>query len=704
MAIIGTIRKNGWILIVMMALALGGFILMDVVSNSQRYSAADLNTLGKVNGEQVKRDEFDTYEKLVYSNTKSNPYQIRTQVWNYFVEKALVSQEAEELGLGVGLDELKDLQFGNNLSPIMAERFKDQAGQVNRAQLASIKAAIEGGQFTDPTNRAYWAVQEKEVIKKRIEDKLMSLVTKGLYTPKWEAEMAFRDNNYRLDAAYVRIPFDKVPDSEVKLTDADYTAFLKNHPGMYDQTEETRVIDYVAIDVVPTQGDTSECREMVAKLMDGLRNAENDSIYAVSNNGVYDGSYKAKDALPPSMADDLLSLPLNTVVGPTLTNGVWVVAKIEGRMVVPDSVRARHILIQGANQASENRIDSLMGLLKSGAYRFDSLAVQNSQDGGSAQKGGDLGWFAAGMMVPEFNNVCFYQSEIGKYYKVATQFGWHLIEVTNKKFMTNSTGVKAAYLSQRVEPSANTQSIAKEKAEQIAQHAKTIDDLRKMASEQNLAVETSQPLKANDFSVGQLGAEETSRQIVRWVFDEKTNEGDVSKEVFTYRDAAGGYFDARYIVAVVKAVAPKGAATIATLKANPKADSEVKNAKKAEIIIGKLQNPNDFPALAEKYQVNVDTARGLSMLQTFLQNGGSEPIVIGTLFGMAKDQVTKPIAGTSGVYVAKAITEQSKPGLPADLTLFRKQVTSSASTGIRMGLLTSMKKAAEVDDNRSRFF
>jgi hypothetical protein len=36
MALIGTIRKNGWILIVAMALALGGFILMDVMSNSQR--------------------------------------------------------------------------------------------------------------------------------------------------------------------------------------------------------------------------------------------------------------------------------------------------------------------------------------------------------------------------------------------------------------------------------------------------------------------------------------------------------------------------------------------------------------------------------------------------------------------------------------------------------------------------------------------
>ena len=90
MALIGTIRKNGWILIVVMVLSLGGFILMDVIKNSSNYSAGDINMLGKVNGEEIKRAEFDSYEKLVYSNAQGNTYQVRTQVWNYFVENALV--------------------------------------------------------------------------------------------------------------------------------------------------------------------------------------------------------------------------------------------------------------------------------------------------------------------------------------------------------------------------------------------------------------------------------------------------------------------------------------------------------------------------------------------------------------------------------------------------------------------------------------
>ena len=58
MALIGTIRKNGWILIVFMALALGGFILMDIVSNSTRYASGDIYSLGKVNGKEIKLTEF----------------------------------------------------------------------------------------------------------------------------------------------------------------------------------------------------------------------------------------------------------------------------------------------------------------------------------------------------------------------------------------------------------------------------------------------------------------------------------------------------------------------------------------------------------------------------------------------------------------------------------------------------------------------
>jgi len=705
MALIGTIRKNGWILIALMVLALGGFIMMDVVSNAQRYRSGDVNMLGKVNDTEIKRSEFDTYEKLIYANQQpGTAYQVRQQIWDYFVQKTLLDKEAEALGLGVGREELVELQFGNNLSPIIMQRFVGADGQPNRATLSSIKAAIEGGSFTDPVNRSYWAVQEKEIITERLQEKISSMVLKGIYAPAWQAEMVYKETNQRANFLYVRIPYDQIPDSDISLTDADYTAYLKENPRLYDQQEETRVIDYVDFDVLPTARDSAAAYDAVTRMLEGLRAADNDSAYIVSNNGVVDASYRKKDALPLNAADDLVSMPVGSIVGPFQDQNEWVVAKIMGRKIVPDSVKARHILIRDATPENEKKVDSLLNILNSKAVAFDVLASENSQDPGSAIQGGDLGWFGEGAMVPEFNAICFYDSEIGKYYKVATQFGWHLIEVTGKKNLTNEAGVRIAFLRQPIEPSTETQQVAKDKVLQVLQQAKKRDDLIELAKKEGLRLQTSQPLKASDYTLSALSSTSEAREIVRWAFDGKTKVDAVSQEIFSFRDPNGGYFDSKYIVAALKSIAPQGAATVATLKANPRAETEIKNRKKAEAIKGKLKNPNDLNALANQWNVPVDTAQNATMLQTFLATAGSEPRVVGAAFGLKQGAVSSPISGTSGVYVVKALTDVPEPTMPPDLTMFRRQATSATASGIRMNFMNVWKKQAEVQDNRSRFF
>ena len=704
MALIGQIRKNGWILIVSMALALGGFILMDVITNSQRYSSADVNTIGKVNGVEIPRAEFDDYEKLIYTNTQNNPYQVRSQIWDYFVRKAVLEQEAEDLGLGVGKEELIDLQFGNNISTVIAERFKDASGQVNRATLASIKAAIEGGQLTDPTYRAYWAVQEKEVVVQRLEEKIVGLVSKSFYTPKWQAEMAFKDNNSRMDALVVRIPYEKVDDTEVKMTDEDYKNFIAEHKGEYDNDTEKRILEYVRFVVNPTAEDTIACRDVVGNLVEGLRAAENDSTFAVANNGAANDMYGTRDKLPQGIADTLLSLPIGTVIGPVLESGSWLVAKIGDRKVIADSVRARHILIRSDIAGAEQKIDSLKNLVESGQFRFDSLAVANSMDTGSGAKGGDLGWFGEGAMVPEFNNICFYKGKKGVYYKVQTQFGFHLIEITGQQFINNNMGVKAVYLTQRVEPSVETQNTIRTEAENLMQQAKTIEDLAKLAGERNLAIESSGPLDENSFQVGQLTPGDATRAVVRWAFNEDTDEGKCAKELFTFRDPAGGYFDAYYLLPALKSVVPEGKASVASIKSDPQASRAALNAKKAEMLMEQVKGISGLATAAGKFEVPVDTASNISMLQTYLQNGGPEPEVIGSAFGLGKDQVSKPIVGNSGIYFIQPITEPTATPMPADLTMFRKQITSSSISAVAIGMLEEMKKKSKVQDNRAKFF
>lgn len=89
-------------------------------------------------------------------------------------------------------------------------------------------------------------------------------------------------------------------------------------------------------------------------------------------------------------------------------------------------IKASHILVKGEQDAQ-----AILAQLKSGAS-FEEMARKHSLDG-SAAKGGDLGWFSSGAMVPEFNAAAFKLKEGETSGVVKTQYGFHIIKVTAKR-------------------------------------------------------------------------------------------------------------------------------------------------------------------------------------------------------------------------------------------------------------------------------
>ncbi|HEC97685.1 MAG TPA: hypothetical protein ENI58_05940 [Nitrospirae bacterium] len=90
-------------------------------------------------------------------------------------------------------------------------------------------------------------------------------------------------------------------------------------------------------------------------------------------------------------------------------------------------VRASHILVKTKKEA-----ESLLKKLKAGA-NFATLAEKNSIDKGSAAKGGDLGFFGRGQMVPAFEKAVFSMKKGEISGPVKTQFGYHIIKLTGLK-------------------------------------------------------------------------------------------------------------------------------------------------------------------------------------------------------------------------------------------------------------------------------
>lgn len=87
---------------------------------------------------------------------------------------------------------------------------------------------------------------------------------------------------------------------------------------------------------------------------------------------------------------------------------------------------ARHILVP-----SEQACLDIKSQIETGETTFEGAAIEFSQCP-SGKKGGDLGSFGPGMMVPEFDRVVF-NEEVGKVHgPVQTQFGYHLLEITSR--------------------------------------------------------------------------------------------------------------------------------------------------------------------------------------------------------------------------------------------------------------------------------
>ena len=711
MALIGQIRNNSWILIVMIGLGLGGFIIMDMTSGQQSIFGSGQTIMGSVDGENVDWNNFYRTEQVLYSGATGDVFSRRNSLWNYYVEEKLVQNEAEEIGLGVSKTELMDLQFGQNPSQIIRQRFSSPTnpGQVDREQLNYIKGLIENGGIDEAiqTNQLnasfvpYWAHQEKEIIKDRLQNKITSLVQKAMYTPTWMAEMGHADQNLRVDFAYVKVPFDEIDNSEVTLTDGDYSNYLKANQTRFYQDEESRKIEYVSFNVGPTGEDSTNLQNQVADLVSEFAAAEDDSLFVETNYGSIDAAYVKKAQLSPSIADTLFSMPVGSVYGPYLDAGAYRAVKLIDRKVIPDSVRSRHILQPATDplslQASITRIDSLKNLIEAGTHTFDSLATAFGTDG-TASKGGDLGYAAPGGMVKQFNDLIFFEAEEGKLYTVITQFGVHLVEVTGKKFINNEEGVKVAYLSQVIVPSEETQNSIYEDVLEFVGQNRTLDGLvESVNANPNLSLETAPAFQKNDFQVGTLGSNNTSRSLVRWAFG--ADKGEVSPEIYTYQDPVEN-FNNKYVVAALTGIQKAGNPSVDNVK--DQIEQLVINEKKGELILSKIKDM-DMNTIASTYSSSIDTASNVNFIQGFIQNLGNEPKVLATAFNLGENEVSAPVVGETGVFVVRMVR---KPILATatNIPQLRQSISSQSRARVPVSLLQAVRKNADISDNRFRFY
>lgn len=710
MALLGKIRNNPWLLIVVIALGLGGFLLMDMMNAGGPGGGLSQLVVGKVNGEKVRRDDFEREFGLRYNGSSLPSYQNRNSLWNWYVEKQLLEDEAAALGLGVSGDEITELEYGQNVSPIIRSNFSNpQApGQVDRQQLDYLKnlietdgvqEAIDQGQLSDQFP-AFWRMQRRMIVKDRLQSKLQSLVQKAMYTPTWMAEMGYNEQNQRVDFLYVQIPYDQV--AAEAPSDSDLSSYLSANAGKYTRKQEQRTMDYVAFDVIPTAKDSSDLRNKLVKLRtDYLATEESDSTFVLKNNGIISPAYSTADDLSTGIADTVMSMPVGSVYGPYSESGEFRLVKVIERKEMADSATSRHILLlaQSVNQFGElnERADSIINVLRTGATSFDSLAVALSDDTNNARTGGKLeGVVPNAVPSPEYNELLFAGGQLGTYYKIRTPFGIYVMEILSRTASTTPR-VQVAYLREAIVPSKATQNELYQRASRFIVENRSLEAMRAAADQDpSLRVVSTPAFDQTAFTIGDLGFSNDTKNAVCWAFS--ADVGDVSADVYSFRDNQR-YFDNKYVVVGLSNVFAAGKPTVDQVR--NEITAEVANAKKTDIVASTLDGAN-LSTIAGKYGVQVDTIRGATFERASMPGLGNEPMVVATAVGLEQGQTSGAIQGNGGVYVVYVINKPTV-GAATNLPQVRQRMSNTARGQVASTFMSLFRDQADVNDNRSTY-
>jgi len=688
-------ERMGKILAIVIGLALFAFIVGEVARNGSSFMRDSRNEVGVIAGEKVPYDEFskrldqNTKNFLAQSGQSPTPQitaYLQETTWNNFVSEIIIKKEIEKLGILVGVDETKSMISGNNPNQQIVQAFGDpKTGQIDKIRLNTFLGNISAAKDTDRM-KIQWTDFVGQMVQAKKTEKYLSMVHNGLYINSLDAKDDYEAKNKLVNFKYAELDYASLPDSKVTLTDDDYSSYYNDHKAKFKNPTELRSFQYVSFNAAPSKNDTVAVKTEIDKLAGQFKTTTNDSLFVQVNADTKTPlMYQRKGQLEHKLDSIMFSVEKGTVYGPFLNNGSYKIAKLVDTRVGPDSVKASHILLNPATEGgvdkAKAKADSIKKLLVGGASMAD-LAKKYSSDKGSADKGGELGTFGRGAMVPAFEDAVF-DGKKGDVKIVTTQYGVHIIQITDQK--GSSKVVKVAIVDKPIQPSNTTQSAAYAKA-QAFMGALTKDNFGTEAQKQALTVR-----KAEDVNgvAAALPGLDNAREIVRWAF--KADKGDITDQVFTVGN--------QYVVPQLTEIKPEGTLSLDAVK--KQIEPEVRSLVKGKMLAAKFDGATSIDAAAQKAGVKATPVQNIVFANPVIPGQAAEYKVIGTVFGLQPNKLSKPIIGDHGVFVVSVDNFIN----PAPLTnAVRQKQTLGQALAQRAdnGVFDALKDKANVKDYRAK--
>ena len=701
MGIIGSIRKHSWIAVAIVGIAILAFILGDLTKNN-----GGIPDVGKVNAATMTSQRFNELVSEMENNYKTQQQtaqvpadvesQIREQVWQQFVDETLLDEQTAKLGLKVTPAEVSDMYTGTFIHPYLRQMFTNpQTGQYDMRQ---VNYLIENFDQLDTMFRTQWVEIEKYVKRDREQQKYSSLISRGFYMPKVINEQV---SAYGAEASNIRVAalaFNTVSDEEAPVSDADFKAYYNEHRAEFRIQEEMRELEFITFPVNPTPEDLADIQNEVQKVWEEFQTVPAEEIAFFVNaesDRSYDSSYVKAASFKAPFDEQIAASKEGDMLAPVMAGGEWMMAKVMGSAVRPDSLRASVVYILNSNagggitrsdEQAKHLADSVLALVNGNKMSFEQAVEQFSDDPQKGETKGDMNWQLDGGYG--FLNEQIVNTPVGNSFLFTHPqgVGYFVVKVTDKTPANKK--YRVALITREIAASNNTNRAIYNEANRFAGQNRSIEAFETAAREQNLQVRSARVGLMSDNMAGVPNA----RSIVQWAYNEDTKMGTVADQVYEC--------DGMFVVVALKDVYKKGYATLDQVR--PMIESQVRLEKKAQVLMDRattaLKAGQDIASVAVALNVAVDTLEGVSFGDYNLQKFGMEPKVLAAV-AATKSGIVGPVKGANGVYVVQVDSKEAHEAGANVMGRMEQGMNAKARY-----LSQVLRSAAKITDQRNKFF
>lgn len=650
------------------------------------------NNIATVNGDDITFEEYSQALDGQLSNYQqqtgdSMPPQMldqtRERVFDNLVETKLREQEMARLGLEVSDQEVVEMIQGADPHPIITLYFGDGSGGVDRALLQNF--------IENPDARQDWLNIEDYLRQERLREKLDQLVTASVRVSDADVQAEYTRRNRAADVRFVALRYSTIPNDSISFTDRDLRRFYDDNREEFARNR-SYTFRYVSVDKNPTAADTAATLDDLSDLIPSFEAASDDSTF-LSRNGSerpWSDAYFRPDELDDAISAAVFDNPeTGRVIGPIISgNQAHIIKVLDVRAPEETAVRARHILFRAAEGDTEARTEArqeandILRQIRNGAD-FEEMAREHSADQ-SASQGGDLGWFGPGRMVAPFEEAAF-AARVGQVIgPISTQFGFHLIEVTERA----TQEARIADFALDLRASVATLNAAQERLEDVQYFAIENGDFEAEAARVGLNPSTVQVEDGSVFIPGIGNSGELQN------FLGGADVGDVSEVIELNNE---------FIVGVVEAIQEAGYQPFEEVRSQ--LEPRVRNQKKAEMLRERLEDAlataGGIDGLAAAVGEQERTANSLSYTNMVVPTLGRDPKFVGSALGLAAGETSDVIEGASGVYVIHVTEIREAGDVPAsELESLRTQLQTQAQNRVRTQWIAALKEDSEIIDRR----